>query len=455
MILIVDDDYSVTASLALLLKQAGHATRAAPDPPAALAALEAEPAIALVLQDMNFSRSTTGEEGLALLRAIKVRRPGLPVILITAWGSIDLAVKGMKAGAADFVTKPWNDAQVLGAVATALDLAAAGTETGGATRAELEARLDLAGIVGEDPGFLELLRLAGRVAPTEAPVLVTGDSGTGKELVARALHRNSPRAGGPFVSVNLGGVPPALFESELFGHVRGAFTDAHRDREGRFAAAEGGTIFLDEIGDLEAGCQVKLLRVLQERTYEPLGSSRTRRLDARVVSATNKDLAREAAAGRFREDLLYRLNLIVLRLPALAERPGDIAPLAEHFLTEAGRIYDKPGVRLGASGRRWLAGREWPGNVRQLRHLIVRSLLIADADPLEAADLERVARLEAGEAAGDALPAVGAMTLAEIERGMIVKSLAYHDGNISRVAESLGLSRAALYRRLEKYGIQA
>jgi DNA-binding NtrC family response regulator len=240
----------------------------------------------------------------------------------------------------------------------------------------------------------------------------------------------------------------------MFGHVKGAFTDARRDRTGRFAMAEGGSIFLDEIGDLDPACQVKLLRVLQERSYEPLGSSRSRFMDARVISATNRDLPRAVEEGAFREDLFYRLNLIVIRLPGLAERCEDIPLLAERFLVEAGQVYDRPGRCIDASGQRWLASRDWPGNVRQLRHLLVRSLLICDSDPLGRADFERVEGLDATEEGGAALPAPGRMTLPEIERAMILKCLAYHGGNISRAAESLGLSRAALYRRMEKHGIQ-
>jgi len=275
MILVVDDDASVTASLALVLRQAGYGARTAASPAEALAAVEAEPP-SLVLQDMNFSRHTSGEEGLALLRELRARRPAVPVILMTAWGSIPLAVEGMKAGASDFVTKPWTNAQLLQSVRTALGLAEAGKAAppGAApSREELDERCDLGALVGEDPRFLSALEVVARVAPTDASVLVTGESGTGKELVAEALHRNGRRRGGPFVKVNLGGIPPTLFESEMFGHVRGAFTDARADRKGRFELAHGGTIFLDEIGEAEPAVQVKLLRVLQDRTYEALGSS--------------------------------------------------------------------------------------------------------------------------------------------------------------------------------------
>jgi two-component system NtrC family response regulator len=397
MILIVDDDPAVTASLSLLLKQAGYPAEAAATPAAALARLDRRD-VRLVLQDMNFSRATTGEEGLRLLADIKARRPEVPVLLITAWGSIELAVEGMKAGAADFITKPWGNDQILGAVRTALELAASPGPAAGAAppaRADLDAEYDLAGIVGEDPGLLAVLELAGRIAPTDASVLITGESGTGKEVVAEAIHRNGPRRDGPFVRVNLGGIPPTLFESEMFGHVRGAFTDAHRDREGRFARANGGTILLDEVGELDLRCQVKLLRVLQDRTYEILGTSETRRLDVRVIAATNRDLRAAVAAGDFREDLLYRLNLISIRLPRLSERRGDIPLLSAHFVARAAATYERPVVGLTGRALAWLGRQEWPGNVRQLKHLIERTFLIAGGDTLDESDFRRTMEMEA------------------------------------------------------------
>jgi DNA-binding NtrC family response regulator len=354
-ILVVDDDASVRASLTLLLKQGGYATSAAGSPGEALALLAAEP-VDLVVQDMNFSRSTDGAEGLALLREVRALRPALPVVLVTAWGSIGLAVEGMKAGAADFLTKPWSNAALLSAVETSLSLRrvrAAGEPA--LDRAELERRHDLRGLLGDAPRFLRVVEMAMRVAPTDAAVLVSGESGTGKELVAEAIHRNSRRRNGPFVKVNLGGISPTLFESEMFGHVRGAFTDAKADRRGRFELAHGGTIFLDEVGEVEPGAQVKLLRVLQDRTYEVLGSSATRSVDVRVVAATNRDLAEMAARGQFREDLLYRLNLIALRLPPLRERPEDVAPLAAAFLERAVEAYARPPLRLTQGAAAWLA----------------------------------------------------------------------------------------------------
>jgi two-component system, NtrC family, response regulator len=454
MILIVDDDPSVTASVALLLKQAGYASHGVAGPEAALAWLERE-ACELVIQDMNFSRRTTGEEGLALLTRIRTVAPKLPVILITAWGSIGLAVEGMKAGATDFITKPWTNPQLLQTVRTALGLAASRSvsEERLPTREELDARFDFGTLVGRDPRLLRILQLIGRVAPTDASVLVTGESGTGKELVAEAIHRNSRRAQGPFVKVNLGGISASLFESEMFGHVKGAFTDARSDRKGRFEVAHGGSIFLDEIGDLDAASQVKMLRVLQDRTFEVLGSSQRRTVDVRVVSATNRNLADMVTRGEFREDLLYRINLIAVHLPPLRDRRDDIPLLAGRFLHTIGQVYRREGLRLSTGAIAWLRAQPWPGNIRQLRQSVERTLLVTERGVLEADDFRATADMEPRDVPRDTLPAVGSMTMDEIEKAMILKSLKHHAGNISKVAEALGLSRAALYRRFEKYEI--
>jgi two-component system NtrC family response regulator len=454
MILIVDDDRSVTASLALLLKQAGHPSLSASSPDEAVDILGRH-ACRLVIQDMNFSRRTSGEEGLELLARIKATTPSIPVILVTAWGSIDLAVAGMKAGANDFVTKPWTNQQMLHAIQTALGLSASHGQADDRflTREELDECYDFGELVGRDPRMLRVLQLIGRVAATDASVLITGESGTGKELVAEAVHRNSPRAHRPFVKVNLGGISSSLFESEMFGHVRGAFTDARSDRKGRFEVAHGGTIFLDEIGDLDPASQVKMLRVLQDRTFEVLGSSQRREVDVRVISATNRPLADLVARGEFREDLLYRINLIPIHLPPLRERPDDIPLLASRFLQTVGQVYRRATLTMGEGTRRWLQAQPWPGNIRQLRQWVERAVVVSTRDVLEIEDFTETAGMDGALQPGDALPAVGAMTMDEIERAMILKSLRHHGGNISRVAESLGLSRAALYRRLEKYEI--
>jgi DNA-binding NtrC family response regulator len=454
LILIVDDDASITASLALLLKQHGYRSVTAHAPMEALAALRAERP-ALVLQDMNFSRQTSGEEGLDLLKRIRAEEPSLPVILMTAWGSINLAVEGMKRGASDFIAKPWTNTNVLQSIETALKLADVQTaET--LTRAELDERFDFSNIIGSDPKIGRVLELIGRVAATDASVLITGESGTGKELVAEAVHRNSRRRGGPFVKVNLGGISATLFESEMFGHVRGAFTDARENRKGRFETADGGTIFLDEIGELDSSSQVKLLRVLQDRSFEVLGSSRARTVDVRVLSATNRPLHELVARGEFREDLLYRLNLINIHLPPLRDRRGDVPRLANHFLRIANEAYRTDVETISTRAMDWLRSQNWPGNIRQLRQTIDRAVLIRGGRELDVDDFFAVRDAGAAETRGEApLPEAGTMTLDELEKRMIVKCMKHYEGNVSRVAEALGVSRAALYRRLEKYGIAA
>jgi DNA-binding NtrC family response regulator len=457
-VLIVDDDASVTTSLGLLLKRHGYLPVPAASQEEALEVVRGRE-LDLVLQDMNFSRGTTGEEGMELLASIRRLRPGLPVILITAWGSIQLAVDGIKAGASDFITKPWSNAQLLQSVETALSLVAARVGEAGETRStreELDRRGDFRGLIGGDPRFLKILELVARVAPTDASVLITGESGTGKELIAEALHKNSRRRDKPFIKVNLGGISSTLFESEMFGHVRGAFTDARTDRKGRFEIADGGTIFLDEIGEIDLNAQVKLLRVLQDRSYEVLGSSTTRTVDVRVVSATNRDLGEEVARGRFREDLLYRLNLIALRLPPLRERRSDIPLLARHFLEVCGRTYRRGALALTDRAADWLQAQGWPGNIRQLRQTIERAVLVLDGDRLDVSDLKALAELESRDirGSGGSLPSPGSMTLDEMEKAMIVECMRHYEGNVTRVAEALGLSRAALYRRFEKYGLE-
>ena len=454
MILIVDDDASVRTSLALLLKQNRLESRSAVSPSEALQLLEMHP-IELVIQDMNFSRKTTGEEGLELLQAIKQKKPDVPVILITAWGSIELAVRGVKAGAADFVTKPWSNQQLLQTVETALGLSRAPkAREGQLTREELDSSFDFRHLIGSDPKFLKVLDVIGRVAGTDASVLITGESGTGKELVAEAIHRNSRRHNGPFVKVNLGGISSTLFESEMFGHVRGAFTDARQDRKGRFELANGGTIFLDEIGDLDLSAQVKMLRVLQDRTYEILGSSTPRTVDVRVISATNRSLVEMVERGEFREDLLYRLNLITIHVTPLRERTHDIPLLVTHFLANIGSVYRR---RLAVSERalRWLQSQSWPGNVRQLKHLMERTVLISGHDRFEPQDFAAALEMEPKESSKESLLLAGEATMEEIERAMIVRALERHGHNIYKAASALGMTRQAFYRRLEKYGIQS
>ena len=452
MILIIDDDRAVRSSLSLLLKQAGYATATAEEPEEALTVAREHPPELFIL-DMNFSVGTDGEEGMALLGELHRRFPAIPVILITAWGSIRLAVDGIKAGAADFVTKPWNNEQLLQSVRTALSLA--GQSTGQpyvGSREELDRRFDFSGMIGADRHFLQVLDTAGRVSTTDAPVLIFGESGTGKELLAEAIHNNSNRRNGPFVKVNLGGIPATLFESEMFGHKKGAFTDAHRDRVGRFQLADGGTIFLDEIGDLDLNGQVKLLRVLQDRSFEVLGTSEPQTADFRVICATNRDLDKMVADGQFREDLYYRVNLISLRLASLRERPDDIPLLVHHFVENLKIIYGCKKLGISSRAVAFLKELSWPGNVRELKNLVERTVLVSNHETLEAEDFQAHLQPSPSRTGAAGMTPVG-VTLEQMEESMIKKALEFHGSNISRVARSLGLSRAALYRRLEKYGI--
>jgi DNA-binding NtrC family response regulator len=456
-VLIVDDDGAVQVSLALLLKQSGFDAVCADDPRQALDQLS-NGTIDLVLQDMNFSLQTSGEEGLALLARVKAAQPDLPVLLMTAWGSIALAVRGVKAGAANFFTKPWDNAQLVELIEATLQLAMPAQAPAAAfksNRAALDARFDFGGIVGEHPKLLKVLETIAQVAGTRAPVLILGESGTGKELIADAIHRNSPRASAPLVKINMGAITSSLFESEMFGHVRGAFTDARADRKGHIASADGGTLFLDEIGELQRGDQVKLLRVLQDQRYQPVGASTASQADLRVVSATNRELAELVASGEFREDLFYRLNLITIRLPPLRERRSDIALLARHIASTVADSYGLGEVTLAPQALDWLTSQPWPGNIRQLRQTLERTLLLAGSgsnkSTLTQADFQATSAVDEG-AAGARL-GVDGMTLEQVERHMIEQALDQHGGNISRMAKALGLSRTALYRRLERHGL--
>ncbi|RYF96261.1 MAG: sigma-54-dependent Fis family transcriptional regulator, partial [Chitinophagaceae bacterium] len=374
MILIVDDDIAVRTSLELLLSGAGNSVLTADNPTDALSIIN-QRVPQLILLDLNFSIDTSGNEGMQLLKDIRAIDFKVPVILITGWASIELAVKGMKLGANDFINKPWNNEHVLQSVSTLLDLQTHKLKH--ASRSQLDADFSFHHIIGEDPEMLRILETIAQVASTDASVLILGESGTGKELIAEAIHENSLRRNKPFVKVNLGGVSSSLFESEMFGHVRGAFTDARFDRTGRFEMADKGTIFLDEIGELEGGSQVKLLRVLQDRTYEVLGSSKSKKVDIRVVCATNKDLFEMVSMDTFREDLLYRINLITIKLPSLRERKEDIPLLVAFFIANLKEIYNRPSLSVSAEAMKWLQQLELPGNIRQLKNLVERSILVS------------------------------------------------------------------------------
>lgn len=448
MILIVDDDSAVRSSLSFMLKRAGYEVKTVPGPREAMDVVRAEEP-ALILMDMNFTLSTTGEEGLTLLKQVKIFRPDAPVILMTAWGSIQLAVQGMQAGAFDFITKPWNNAALLQRIETALQLTAAPRDV----PEEQSNALNRSHIIGKSAGLMDVLNTVARIARTNASVLITGESGTGKELIAEAIHINSQRVKQPFVKVNLGGISQSLFESEMFGHRKGAFTDASADRIGRFEMANKGTIFLDEIGDLDASCQVKLLRVLQDQTFEVLGDSRPRKVDVRVVSATNADLRKMVSERTFREDLFYRINLITVKLPALRERREDIPLLARHFADRQAEVNGLPRTEFSADAMNFLSRLPFPGNIRELKNLVERTILVSGKSTLDASDFDvQYLRHDEPAKAAEGTSFAG-MTLDEIERQTILQALEQHKGNLSQVAISLGISRAALYRRLEKFNI--
>ena len=446
MLLIIDDDSGVRSSLRVMLKRAGYQVIAVTGPREAMEVVRSE-APSLILMDMNFTLSTSGEEGLTLLKQVKVFRPDVPVILMTAWGSIQLAVQGMQAGAFDFITKPWNNAALLQRIETALEL----TATPKDTPQEQSGTLNRSHIIGKSRGLMEVLNTVARIAPTNAPVLITGESGTGKELIAEAIHINSQRVRQPFVKVNLGGISQSLFESEMFGHKKGAFTDATADRMGRFEMANKGTIFLDEIGDLDPSCQVKLLRVLQDQTFEVLGDSRPRKTDIRVVSATNADLSKMVSEHTFREDLFYRINLITVKLPALRERREDIPLLARHFADRQAEINNLPRTEFSSDALNFLSRLPFPGNIRELKNLVERTILVSGKEVLDAIDFENQYQRHDESVATSS--SFAGMTLDEIEKQTILQSLERYKGNLSQVATALGISRAALYRRLEKYDI--
>lgn len=450
-ILVADDQPDVLAALRLLLKDAGYRVEAARSTAAILTAIETQP-ISAVLMDLNYTRDTTsGREGLNLLHHIRAIDDLLPVVVMTAWGSIDGAVEAMRRGASDYIEKPWDNTRLLTTLKVHLDLSRA-IRTG--RRMESENRSlrtsGLPQLVAESAVMRPILDLMQRVAPSDANVLITGEHGTGKEVAARWLHAASSRASASFIAVNMGGLSDGIFESELFGHVKGSFTDARADRTGRFELADGGTLFLDEIATVPLHLQPKLLRALQTGEIERVGSSHPRRVNVRVLSATNVDPNAEVAAGRFREDLLFRLNTIEIRLPPLRDRREDIPVLAMVFLRRHAARYGKAITTFDPAAVQAMLDHVWPGNIRELEHTVERAVLLAHGDTIRAADLALMPR-GAGMAGTPAR--FEELTLDEAERTLIQRALARHDGNVPAAARALGISRSALYRRMSQYGL--
>jgi len=446
-ILIADDQTDVLEALRLLLKSEGYKTEAAESPEQVLRAIEQKD-FDLAIIDLNYSRDTTsGQEGLDLLAKIQSTDPMLPVIVMTAWGSVDIAVEAMRRGAKDFIQKPWENERLSSIVRLQLELSEALRR---GQRLEAENALlrgdNLPTMIAQAPAMQPVLQLISRVGPSDANVLITGEPGTGKEVVAKILHAISARANKPMVPVNAGGLAEGVFESELFGHVKGAFTDAKMDRVGRFELADEGTLFLDEIANVPMNLQAKLLRVLEVGEMERVGSSKTKRVNVRVISATNAKLLEEVESGRFRQDLLYRLNTIEIHLPPLRERREDIGPLASHFLGVHSQRYRKQLAGFDNAAVQAMHEHVWQGNVRELNHVIERAVLMAQDNVVRVSDLA----LKAGVSGS---PRMEDMSLEDVEAFLIKKALARYGGNVSHAANALGLSRSALYRRLQRYGL--
>jgi DNA-binding NtrC family response regulator len=446
-LLVADDQPDILEALKLLLKGEGFDVETAASPRAVLAAIEARDFDALLV-DMNYTRDTTsGTEGLDLLSRVQALEGAPPVVVMTAWASIDGAVEAMRRGARDYVEKPWDNRRLLATLRTQVELGRALRKS---QRLELEnrglRREGLPELIAESPAMQPVLRLMERVGPSDANVLILGEHGTGKEVVARWLHASSARAERPMIAVNLGGIPDGLFESELFGHVRGAFTDAKSDRIGRFELAEGGTLFLDEVANLPLPQQAKLLRVLETGEFERVGASRARRADVRVIAATNADIHSEVKAGRFREDLLFRLNTVEIRIPPLRERRPDVPLLAAHFLRRYAARYRKTATEFAPEAMELLLRHAWPGNVRELDHAVERAVLMAEGGRVLARDFGL-------GGSTDGAGALDQMSLEDVERVLIQKALTRAAGNVSEAAKALGLSRSALYRRLKRHGL--
>ncbi len=446
-VLIADDQQDVIEALRLLLKGEGFQIETAASPEQIMSSLEArEFDVALI--DLNYTRDTTsGQEGLDLLTQIHLLDSTLPVVVMTAWGSVDVAVEAMRRGARDFVQKPWENARLLSILWTQAELGKA-LRKGERLEAENQVLRGEAGskLIAEAPAMQPILQIVARVGPSDANVLITGENGSGKGLVAQVLHLISTRAGKPLVTVNAGGLSEGVFESELFGHNKGAFTDAKADRVGRFEMADEGTLFLDEIANITMPQQAKLLRVLETGEFERVGSSKTKKVNVRIISATNADLNAEVTSGRFRQDLLFRLNTVEIRLPALRHRREDVPLLAAHFLKQHAARYRKLVTTFDNAAMTALTDHPWPGNVRELDHAIERAVLMAQGTMVKASDLGLYQ-------SSDGSPRLDDMSLEEVECYLIKRTLARFDGNVSKAAEALGLSRSALYRRLEKFGL--
>ena len=446
-ILIADDQPHIVDALRMLLQSEGYVVESASSPKQVLQLVQRTEFDAALI-DLNYTRDTTsGREGLDLLATVHAYDSTLPVIVMTAWASVELAVEAMRSGARDFVQKPWDNSRLISIVRTQVDLSRALRRT---KRLEAENRaLRETGrpvMIAQSPAMRPVIEMIERVGPSSANVLITGENGTGKGVVARALHAVSPRSQRAMVAVNIGGLSEGVFESELFGHVRGAFTDAKVDRVGRFEMADGGTLFLDEIGNISATQQSKLLRVLETGEFERVGSSQTKRADVRVISATNASLKEEVDRGAFRQDLLFRLNTIEIHIPPLRDREDDIPLLAYHFLEQHARRYRKRIDRIDDAAMKALGAHSWPGNVRELDHTIERAVLMTTAPTIRSSDLGL-------RESSDGSIKLEELSLEEVEALLIKKALARANGNVRAVAETLGLSRSALYRRIQRYGL--
>jgi DNA-binding NtrC family response regulator len=444
-IFVADDQRDVLEALRLLLKGEGYATEGFTHPTALIEALRRQ-AADVVLMDLNYTRDTTsGEEGLDAIRRIRAFDAHLPIVVMTAWGTIELAIEAMRRGAQDFVEKPWDNARLLTVLGTQVTLGQALNRTRVLEAENRRLRGDAGELIAGSPVMQPVLETVERISPSDANVLITGESGTGKGLIARLIHEQSPRRERSLVTVNIGSLAETVFESEMFGHVKGAFTDARSDRVGRFELADGGTLFLDEIANLPVAQQARLLRVLEDGEFERLGSSRTQQTDVRVLSATNANVNAEIEAGRLRSDLMFRLNTIHIDLPPLRQRGEDIVRLAQRFLEKHAQRYQRDVQAFTDSALSALRKYPWPGNVRELNHLIERAVLMCRGTTIGPEDL----RLEPAPA----VTGHGPTTLDEAENALISAALARHDGNVVAAAEELGVSRSALYRRMEKYGL--